>query len=77
LVRRMHLPRQKANDGKTLVAVDMCDFRHKPAVVVRRVDLDALLARVDELEDCSGEPKRLRLGSGPITNASVSVPNGW
>jgi hypothetical protein len=50
LVRRMHLPRQKANDGKTLVAVDMCDIRHKPASMVRRVDLDALQARVDELE---------------------------
>jgi hypothetical protein len=51
LVRRMHLPRQKANDGKTLVAVDMCDIRHKPAAMVRRVDLDALQARVDELEE--------------------------
>jgi hypothetical protein len=46
----MHLPRQVANDGKTLVAVDMCDIRHKPAAMVRRVDLDALQARVNELE---------------------------
>ena len=51
LARRMHLPRQKANDGKTLVAVDMCDIRHKPAPMVRRGDLDALQARVDELEE--------------------------
>jgi predicted nuclease with TOPRIM domain len=51
LVRRMHLPRQKANDGKTLVAVDMGDIRHKPAAMVRRVDLDALQARVNELEE--------------------------
>ena len=51
LARRMHLPRQKANDGKTLVAVDMCDIRHKPAPMVRRGDLDALQARLDELEE--------------------------
>jgi hypothetical protein len=49
-VRRMHLPRQKANDGKTLVAVDFADIRHKPAPVVRRADLDVLRARVAELE---------------------------
>ena len=51
LVRRMHLPRQKANDGKTLVAVDMRDIRHKPAPMVRRADLDALQARLDQLEE--------------------------
>jgi hypothetical protein len=51
LARRMHLPRQKANDGRTLVAVDMGDIRHKPAPMVRRGDLDALQARLDELEE--------------------------
>ena len=51
LVRRMHLPRQKANDGKTLVAVDFSDIRHKPAPTVRRADLEMLRARVAELEE--------------------------
>ena len=51
LVRRMHLPRQKANDGKTLVAVDFSDIRHKPAPVVRRADFDMLRARLAELEE--------------------------
>ena len=51
LVRRMHLPRQKGNDGKTLIVVDMCDIRHKPTPMVRRVDLDALQARADQLEE--------------------------
>jgi HD superfamily phosphodiesterase len=46
----MHLPRQKANDGKTLVAVDFSDIRHKPTPTVRRVDVDALRKRVAELE---------------------------
>jgi hypothetical protein len=50
LARRMHLPRQKANDGKTLVAVDFSEVQHKPAQVVRRADWDALRARVAELE---------------------------
>jgi hypothetical protein len=50
LARRMHLPRQKANDGKTLVAVDFSEIQHKPAQVNRRVDVDALRARLAELE---------------------------
>jgi hypothetical protein len=37
--------------GKTLVAVDFSDIRHKPASVVRRVDFDMLRARVAELEE--------------------------
>ena len=51
LVRRKQLARQKANDGRTLVAVDFSDIRHKPVPVVRRVDLDVLRARVAELEE--------------------------
>jgi hypothetical protein len=51
LARRMHLPRQKANDGKTVVAVDFSDIRHKPAAVVRRADFDSLRARLAELEE--------------------------
>jgi predicted nuclease with TOPRIM domain len=54
LTRRMHLPRQKANDGKTLVAVDFSEIRHKPLSrlpAIRRADLEALQARVDELEE--------------------------
>ena len=47
----MNLPRQKANDGKTLVAVDFSDIRHKPAPVVRRADFDMLRARLAELEE--------------------------
>jgi hypothetical protein len=51
LTRRMNLPRNKANDGKTLVAVDFSDIRHKPAPVVRRADFDMLRARLAELEE--------------------------
>jgi hypothetical protein len=51
LVRRKQLARQKANDGRTLVAVDFSDIRHKPVQVVRRADLDVLRARVAELEE--------------------------
>jgi hypothetical protein len=43
--------RQKANDGRTLVAVDFSDIRHKPVAVVRRADLEILRARVAELEE--------------------------
>jgi hypothetical protein len=51
LTRRMNLPRNKANDGKTLVAVDFSDIRHKPAPVVRRADFDMLRGRLAELEE--------------------------
>jgi hypothetical protein len=30
LVKRLRLPRQKANDGKVLVAVDLSEINHKP-----------------------------------------------
>jgi len=30
LVRRLRLPRQKANDGKVLVSVDLNEINHKP-----------------------------------------------
>ena len=30
LVRRLRLPRQKANDGKALVSVDLSEINHKP-----------------------------------------------
>ena len=30
LAKRMRLPRSRANDGKTLVAVDLAEIQHKP-----------------------------------------------
>jgi hypothetical protein len=30
VAKRHRLPRQRANDGKTLVAIDLDDVRHKP-----------------------------------------------
>jgi hypothetical protein len=30
LVKRLRLPRQRANDGKTLVTVDLAEIEHKP-----------------------------------------------
>jgi len=30
LVKRLHLPRQKANDGRALVTVDLAEIEHKP-----------------------------------------------
>jgi cell division protein FtsB len=51
LVRRKQLSRQKANDGRTLVAVDFANIQHRPVPLVRRADLDVLRARVAELEE--------------------------
>jgi polyhydroxyalkanoate synthesis regulator phasin len=51
LARRMQLPRQKANDGKTLIAVDLSEIRNKPSPMVRRADMDALRAQIAELRE--------------------------
>jgi hypothetical protein len=51
LARRMQLPRQKTDSGKTLVAVDLSEIRNKPSPMVRRADMDALRAQVAELRE--------------------------
>lgn len=54
LVRRMRLPRQKANDGKVLVSVDLNELNHKPMPARsppgHHPVTAALKARVEELE---------------------------
>jgi len=54
LVKRLHLPRQKANDGKVLVSVDLSEINHRP-MPARSPAGDhpiavALKMRVEELE---------------------------
>jgi hypothetical protein len=54
LVKRLRLPRQKANDGKVLVSVDLSEINHRPMPARSPVDhhpvTAALKARVEELE---------------------------
>jgi len=54
LVKRLRLPRQKANDGKVLVSVDLTEINHKP-MPKRSPAGDhpvtaSLKARIEELE---------------------------
>jgi hypothetical protein len=63
LVKRLRLPRQKANDGKVLVSVDLTEINHKPmparspanhhpitAALKARIEvLEAELAKVEAL----------------------------
>ena len=59
LTKRLRLPRQRGNDGKTLVAVDLAELRHKPlparSPAGHRPDAEGyatyLEAKVTELED--------------------------
>jgi glutamine synthetase adenylyltransferase len=54
LVKRLRLPRQKANDGKMLVSVDLSEINHKPmpARLPGNNPINVLLkARVEELQD--------------------------
>jgi hypothetical protein len=53
LVKRLRLPRQKANDGKVLVSVDLSEINHKPMPArppSGHPIAVALKARVEELE---------------------------
>jgi hypothetical protein len=58
LVRRHHLPRSTANDGKTVILVDLAEIVHRKSVRKRggvqedsgRTRLEELLARIAALE---------------------------
>jgi hypothetical protein len=67
LVRRLRLPRHKANDGKALVSVDLTEINHKamparspadrhPIAASIKANIDALqvgLAKLDALVACN------------------------
>ena len=46
LVKRLRLPRQKANDGKVLVSVDLSEINHKPLPARSSGDHQAITARL-------------------------------
>jgi glutamine synthetase adenylyltransferase len=54
LVKRLRLPRQKANDGKVLVSVDLSEINHKPMAARSPASQHpitaALKARIEVLE---------------------------
>jgi hypothetical protein len=56
LARRLRLPRQKANDGKTLVTIDLAEIAHKPKPAAVRSSPDdhaavaVLTAKVEALQ---------------------------
>jgi hypothetical protein len=54
LVKRMRLPRQKANDGKVLVSVDLNEINHRPMPARSPADrypiIASLKARVEALQ---------------------------
>jgi hypothetical protein len=54
LVKRLRLPRQKANDGKVLVSVDLTEINHKPMPARSSAShhpiTAALKARIEVLE---------------------------
>ena len=84
LVKRMRLPRQRANDGKTLVSVDLSEIQHKPMPArSSRGDQAAtgtvaiLTARIEVLQTQLVMLKRARGAIGRITCASANAPIGW
>jgi capsule polysaccharide export protein KpsE/RkpR len=59
LVKRLRLPRQKANDGKVLVSVDLTEINHKPMSVRSPAGhqpiITSLKARIQDLESELGK----------------------
>jgi hypothetical protein len=54
LVKRLRLPRSRANDGRTLVAIDLAEIAHKPMPARSPAGdqpVTALKARIAELQD--------------------------
>jgi hypothetical protein len=47
LVRRLRLPRHKANDGKALVSVDLSEINHKPMPTRSPVDHQSVTASLN------------------------------
>lgn len=47
LARRQHLPRRSANDGKTLVLVNLAEIAHKPKRATERPSHDDRAAVAD------------------------------
>ena len=54
MVKRLRLPRQKANDGKVLVSVDLSEINHKPMPARSPADrhpiIASLKARIEVLQ---------------------------
>ena len=54
LVKRLRLPRQKANDGRALVTVDLADIEHKPLPARSPPDhpsvVETMQTRIEALE---------------------------
>ena len=65
LVKRLRLPRQKANDGKVLVSVDLSEVNHKPMPARSPAGhpiTAALKARIEVLEAELAKLERLAAG---------------
>ena len=53
LARRLRLPRQKANDGRVMIMVDMAEIEHKPKPAAARSPADdhpAVAVLIEELK---------------------------
>lgn len=77
LVKRLRLPRQKANDGKVLVSVDLSEINHKPMPVRSPADhhpiIASLKARIEVLQTELAKIEALAPGTARTSSASASV----
>jgi hypothetical protein len=78
LVKRLHLPRQKANDGKVLVSVDLSEINHKPLPARSPGDHHPVTARlkasIEVLQMELAKSKPWRPATARTSSASASVP---
>jgi hypothetical protein len=80
LAKRLRLPRQRANDGKALVAVDVAELTHKPmparSPAGDRPITAMLKARVEALQAELAKVEASAAGHRRTSSASASVPTG-
>jgi hypothetical protein len=81
IVKRHRLPRSRANDGKTLAAIDLEEIRHKPLPARSPRDHRAvtdvvatLKARVAQLEAELAQAEERSRGHRRTSSASVGAP---
>jgi hypothetical protein len=79
LAPRQHLPRQRANDGKTLVLVNLAEIAHKPKPATARSDDDratvaGIAAKVEALQaDLAAWSPRDNYRAVPVLKAKVGT----
>ena len=72
LVKRLRLPRQKANDGKVLVSIDLSEINHKPLAARSLGGAPPITATLKaRIEALQAELIKVGLGVGTVSRLQL------